>query len=283
MKNQLTISIQGKIGSFHDEVKDKLFGTKVDILPRMSFDEVFCDLDEKNADYGIVAIENSLVGSINEVYDLLRIKQHMIVAEHYQRIKLCLVGLEKVELSQIRNLYSHPMALMQAEDYIKNNLKTADIHERSDTAEAVEFVKSQEDILSVAIASRKAAKIHDLKVIVKGLEKDKNNYTRFIALKPKDKLNIDNLNKAKKTSIILELANKPGSLFDALKTFKDENVNLSKIESRPIVGKKWRYYFYLDYEEGINSKKSKKILKNLEKKGNNLRILGSYKQDEVIA
>jgi prephenate dehydratase len=207
----------------------------------------------------------------------------MIVAEHYQRIKLCLVGLEKVALSQIRNVYSHPMAIMQAEDYIKHYLRNADIHERPDTAEAVEFVKSQKDILSVAIASRKAAKLHHLKVIADSLEKDKNNYTRFIALKPKTTFDISSLDKAKKTSIILELANRPGSLFEALKTFKDENVNLSKIESRPIVGKKWRYYFYLDYETGINTVKSRRILDNLQKKGNNLRILGSYKQDEVIA
>lgn len=282
MKN-LTISIQGQIGSFHDEVKNDLFGEKANIIPRMSFSEIFGDLDSNRADYGIVAIENSLVGSINEVYDLLRIKQHIIVGEHYQRISLCLLGLERVSLSQVRNVYSHPMALLQSEDFIKSKLALADIHERADTAEAAIYIKGQKNILNTAIASRNVATIYGLKILEKSIEKDKNNYTRFIVLKPKNKVSLADLKRAEKTSIVIELANKPGSLYEALKTFKEENVNLSKIESRPIIGKRWRYYFYLDFESGLHTNESKKILKNLRAQGHDLKVLGSYSQDRVIA
>ncbi|MDP4038938.1 MAG: prephenate dehydratase [bacterium] len=282
MFKEKIISIQGQKGSYHDIVCKYLFGKPAKILERLNFKQVFDDIEKNKADYAIVAIENSLVGSINEVYDLLRIKQHLIVGEHYEKVTLCLVSLPSANKKDITNVYSHPMALLQSESYLKRELPQADIHERHDTAESAVFVATQNDKTKAAIASRQAAKLYDLKILEEKIETDKDNYTRFIVLKRKNKVD-KNLKMANKTSVVVELSHEPGSLYRALGCFEREKINLSKIESRPIIGKSWRYYFYLDFEAGINEDRVKRAIECLEKQGHNLTVLGSYRRDEVIA
>lgn len=271
------VSIQGRLGSYHHLVAQKIFGDETSILGRDTFKAVFSDVHGGRADFGVSAIENSSVGSINEVYDLLRYSGLYIIGEHYMRISHCLIGLPGARLSGIANIHSHPMALLQCEDYLERELPKADLHERHDTAESVEYVKDLGDKGQAAIASEEAAKIHGLAVLATDIEADKHNYTRFLVLKKHN----HTTTVINKTSIIVELANKPGSLYNALGCFESEGINLSKIESRPILGKGWRYYFYIDFEAGINDPRAKRALDCLAQQGHDLKILGSYQKGEM--
>lgn len=271
------ISIQGQIGSYHHQVANNIFGDDIKLLPRATFKHVFEDVTNGRAEFGIVAIENSSVGSINEVYDLLRQSDLYIVGEHYMRISHCLIGLPQAKLADITNIHSHPMAILQCEDYIEKNLPNADVHERHDTAESVEYIIGLGDKSQTAIASAEAAKLHGARVIARNIETDKHNYTRFLVLHTSNADSTD----VNKTSIMIELADRPGSLYHALGCFEEEGINLSKIESRPILGKGWRYYFYIDFEAGMGEERTERALKALSRQGHELKILGSYQKGEM--
>lgn len=271
------ISIQGEIGSYHHQVARQLFGKSSQFICQPTFKHVFADVVKGESEYAVVAIENSSVGSINEVYDLLRLSNLYIVGERYMRISHCLIGLAGARLADITNVHSHPMALLQCENYIGKSLANADVHERHDTAESVEFIKNMGDKSQAAIASVEAAKIHGLTVIDNDIETDKHNYTRFLVLHKRNGVKND----VNKTSIIVQLADRPGSLYHALGCFEKEGINLSKIESRPIMGKGWRYYFYIDFEAGIIEPRAKRALKCLTEQGHELTVLGSYRKGEM--
>lgn len=272
----MTISIQGQLGPYHHQVAAKLYGESVRLICRDNFKEVFDDVLSGQADYAVCAIENSSVGSINEVYDLLRHTGLYIIGEHYMRISHCLIGLMGVKVSDIKSVHSHPMALLQCESYLESQLPKADIHERHDTAESVEHIKRLNDSSQAAIGSAEAAKLHKMTIIDSDIETDRHNYTRFLILQKRN----GNLGKndVNKTSIMIELADKPGSLYHALGCFESENINLSKLESRPILGHGWRYYFYIDFEAGIKEQRTKRALSALSEQGHELAILGSYKR-----
>lgn len=278
--NQTKVSIQGQRASYHHLAAIEFFGrAAIDVQERTTFSEVFEDVVAQNhCDYGIVAIENSSVGSINEVYDLLRKSDLYIVGEHYRRVSHCLIGFNTATIKDITDVYSHPMALLQCENFLEENLSKADIHERHDTAESVDYIKKLQDKTQAAIASRQAADLYDMSVLAEDIETDKHNYTRFLILKKHNHIGDD----VNKTTIIVELTDKPGSLYHALGCFEKEGINLSKIESRPILGRGWRYYFYIDFEAGINDERTKRALNKLDKQGHDLTVLGSYKKGESI-
>ncbi len=272
-----TISIQGQAGSYHYLVARDFFAVEGDFLMRDSFKEVFADVRAGRSEFGVAAIENSSVGSINEVYDLLRHSGLFIVGEQYRRISHCLVGLPGANLDGIKQVHSHPMAILQCERFLEEKLPQVDAHERHDTAESVEYVMGLGDKAQAAIASEEAAKLHGAAVLARDIETDKHNYTRFLVLHKRNHVG-DVVNK---TSIMVELANKPGSLYHALGCFESEGINLSKIESRPILGRGWRYYFYIDFEAGINDPRAKRALKCLAGQGHDLTVLGSYQKGEM--
>jgi prephenate dehydratase len=274
----MKISIQGNSGSFHDIAARQLFGTDYTQLQRTTFTEVFHDVQTKQADIAIVAIENSSVGSINEVYDLLLKSGVKIVGELYMRISHNLIGYKHTKLSDIQIVYSHPMAIMQCELFLDTKLSQAEIHERHDTAESVEYVANLKDPTLAAIGSTEAAKLHNLEILVPNIETNKHNYTRFIVLSlqnNKDK----NTNK---TSIVVTAKNIPGALHKILGIFANRGINLTKIESRPIIGKSWEYYFYIDFESGLNTSITQDALKELAKYTNSIAILGTYQKGKVL-
>lgn len=274
----MIVSIQGQAGSYHDIASKYLFGNQIKQLQRETFAEVFGDAQSGRADKAVVAIENSLVGSINEVYDLLLKDGLQIEAELYMRISHNLIGLHDATLDQIKTVYSHPMALLQCEAFLDAKLPGADVHERHDTAESVEFVAQQKDSSQAAIASATAAKMHGLKILQHDIETDKHNYTRFIVLSPKgSKPKVTN-----KTSIVIATKNIPGALYNALGVFANRNINLSKLESRPIIGKGWNYHFYIDFEAGVGDSKTTEALAELKKYASKVAILGSYQKGEVL-
>lgn len=269
MKN--IISIQGFLGSFHHTVALEYFGKEVTLLERENFDKVFEDIENGRAEYGIIAIENTIYGSLYQNYDLLLDHELSIVGEHFLRIEHNLIGFPGQKLSDIHEVSSHPVALAQCSNFLKESgLKAV---ETNDTAGFIKKI-SEEKILNVAgIASEFAAKLYGMEIYKRGVEDDLSNFTRFLIISKKDHV----VESANKTSIMIELKDKAGALASVINIFADNLVNLVKIESRPIAGKPWNYRFFIDYELDTNSQKGKELLLKLREKTSSLKILGSYK------
>ena len=272
----MRISIDGGLGSFHHAAALKWYGNDITIVPCESFKAVFEAIKNGQADAAMVAIENSFFGSINEVYDLLLKYKYPIVGEVPERIHQCLIGITDINFTEITHVYSQSMALAQCSYFIDSNLPQAKRVEHFDTAASVELISKLNDKQSVAIASSLAAKLHNCKVIKKGIENYDSNYTRFLALDPKAKANI----KANKASLVLRTSHKPGALYKALGIFAENNANLTKLQSRPIPGKVWKYMFYIDFELAKDNLDT--IIAELENIGCTVTFLGKYKSAKTI-
>ena len=268
----LKVAIQGEKASFHDLALLKFFNYPVEILPCDTFLKVFQTIDKGSVNFAVVAIENSLYGSINETYDLLDKYSFNIIGEVYLRVEQCLIGLRTTKLSDIKEVYSHPVALAQCDEYIENNLNNIERIETHDTAGSVALIKKFNDKTKVAIASQEAAKLYEMPIIAKSIETNKQNFTRFIVLS-KTKQEVKNANK---TSLKMSTTNKPGALYKALGSFANRDINLSKLQSRPIIGKAWHYLFYLDIDCGENDPRFEAAYEDLKANKNNITILGSY-------
>lgn len=255
---KLKIAIQGDPGSNHDLVTRKLLANReYELVCCASFPELFSTLESGAADMGVMAIENSIAGSILGNFDLLsKHPRFKVVGEGYLRIEHCLMGLPEAELEDIKIVYSHEMALKQCEDFIARNQLEA--REYFDTAASVPYVKSKGKKELGAIAPFIAAELYGLKVIQRGVESNKENYTRFVVLSAGGEGlalarsaqaggNPSEGNQAEtKVMLELELAHKVGSLVQALQKMAELGLNLTKIESRPIIGQSWHYRFYID-------------------------------------
>lgn len=267
----MKISIQGVKGSFHDIVARKKFGAEINTLERDSFKEVFADVGEGRAGFGVIAIENSIAGSILENFDLLLKHDLYIVGEDYQRISHQLMALPGTELSEIEEVWSHPMAIKQCEDYLAQHPDWIVI-EKPDTAGSAKMIRAEHKLNTAAIASELAAATYELDILAAGIETNKDNYTRFLIISKEKNYSEE----ADKTSIVFTAEDKPGSLAKVMMAFAEAGLNLTKIESRPIIGKSWKYYFYLDFEAGVNSPKTKKVFENILPYVQWFRVLGSY-------
>jgi len=270
-----TISIQGEAASFHAIAAGRYFGSELELLGQETFLGTFDALREGKADYAVAALENSLFGSINEVYDLLQRHKFWICGEVYLRIEQCLIGLPDARIDMIREVHSHPVALAQCEQYLDTMLKQAERFEHHDTAGSVADIKRWADPAKAAIAGSAAAKLHGMKILAREIETNKQNYTRFVVLSREILPN----ESANKTSLILSTDHQPGALYNALGTFANRGLNLSKLQSRPIVGKAWHYVFYVDVNAGTQSKKLKDAIAELQQQNCTVSILGSYVSD----
>ncbi|MEN8614878.1 prephenate dehydratase [Dehalogenimonas sp. THU2] len=273
------ISIQGSRGSFHDIVARKKFPGDSEIIESETFKQVFEDVHKGVSDYGVVAIENSNYGSFLENYDHLLKYDTRIVGEEYLRIVLNLIALPNTKIDNITDVYTHPMAMNQSEEFLEKHPKMRRI-ETDDTAAAVRLIKEDDMHTAAAIGSALAAEIYGLKILAKDIETEKRNYTRFLIIaRPDTPYDLA----ADKTSLVIRGKNIPGALYQALKCFNDEDINLSKIESRPIVtGRAWDYYFYLDFEKGLNVPATQRAMKELEKVTSMVKVLGTYKRDDKV-
>lgn len=268
------ILIQGELGSFHHEAAMKLFGPTIEIVPCPSFHQVFASLNNQNL--GLVAIENSLYGSINEVYDLLEKSDAQIFAETELSIHQNLITLPGVTASDITEVYSHPVALAQCENYLAQNLPNAEKVEFEDTAAAVRHITEQNNPNLAAIASRAAAELYQAHILDDQIEDNPVNFTRFVALSktPETHRQLVNGTPAGKASIILTTNHQPGALYEALGIFVSHQVNLTKLQSRPVIGEKWRYRFYLDLETMPDQ--VPELVADLGLIGNDVALLGTY-------
>ena len=274
----MKVAIQGQAGSYHDIARSRHFENATS-YPYATFEEVFKAVDSGDAEYGLIAIENSLYGSINKVYDLLLQFKPWVCGEIYLRIEHCLIARGQTPLNKITEIYSQHEALEQCQQFFKESVPQAKLIEADDTAGSVKKLENL-PTSAAAVASEQAAKIHGAVILKKGIETNKQNYTRFIVFQKQKSYETTGMNK---TSIVLELPEKPGALHEILGLFAKAKINLSKLESRPIIGKAWRYMFYLDFDAGVDEPSCRDILNKLKKECLLLQVLGSYKSTAQIS
>ncbi|HIA91949.1 TPA: ACT domain-containing protein [Candidatus Saccharibacteria bacterium] len=268
----MKVAIQGQAGSYHDTAQRQFFADAT-IVPAMSFSGVFDAVTNDRAEYGLIAIENSLYGSINRVYDLLLQHKPWVCGEVYLRIEHCLISKSKQDLKNITAVYSQHEALEQCREFFREHMPTVQLVETNDTAGSVAMLKDLPPT-AAAVASQAAATLHNAHIIHKGIETNKQNYTRFIVFQKQKNYDLSGQNK---TSVVIELPEKAGVLHEVLGLFAKAQINLSKIESRPIVGKAWHYMFYLDFDAGVDEPTSRDVLAKLQTLTTKCIILGSYK------
>ncbi|KPL14068.1 MAG: prephenate dehydratase [Bacteroides sp. SM23_62] len=240
------IVIQGGYGAFHEIAALQYFeNEEVEIMPRDTFKDLMTALRKDKADYGIMAIENSLAGSILPNYSLLKDSPMKIIGEVYMRIRQNLVALPGQGIEDIREVFSHPMAILQCQEFF-DQYDDIKLIESMDTALSAKEIRDHGLTGIGAIASELAAEKYDLEIIASSIETNKKNYTRFLILgNGRDSLPVTEVNKS---SIHFALSHKIGSLSKILSILSYYDINLSKIQSMPIMGKDWEYQFYIDVE-----------------------------------
>ena len=266
----LSVAIQGEKGAFSHQAAIKALGPEIEVLPRATFDELFDSVVESLAGRALVPIENSLHGSIHENYDRLKSRPLHIVGETQLRIRQCLIGRPGSSVATIRRVASHPVALAQCRRFFAERPQVEAVP-AYDTAGAVQDLMKGGLATQGAIASRLAAELYGAQVLLEGIEDDPENYTRFLLLARE----AGPIETASKTSIVFVLDNKPGALYGALGVFASRNVDLCKLESRPLRGHPWEYSFYLDVlgdPRGVAGQ----AVEELGRSCRDLRILGSY-------
>jgi prephenate dehydratase len=277
----IRVAFQGEHGAFSEKAARRLLGPNIEPFPCSTFEDIFEAVTAGTADCCVAPIENSLAGSIHRNYDLLLESRLTIAAETNLRIAHSLIAPPDVALADIRRVYSHPVALAQCTRLFRQHthLEAAPTH---DTAGAVRLVMERQRRDEGAIASVDAAQIYGARVLKENVEDDPQNYTRFLLLAPPtDTLgaSIQKSTRRWKTSIVFRMPNKPGALFRALGAFALFEIDLAKIESRPVEGKPWEYSFYLDLigkeEEPIVAR----ALSNLMEMAEMVKVLGSYPTD----
>lgn len=272
----MKIGIQGEKFSWHYLAAQKLYGENIDILFYREFSDVFRAEDKGEIDFGLVAIENSVYGSIVPVYQELSKRNYFINGEIKLQISQCLIALPSTKLEEITDVYSHPVALNQCHEWLEKNLPDADQHAYFDTAISAIKVSKSSDKIS-AIGSRELANDLGLQILAKDINVE-SNYTRFISF---SKLR-QTPEKANKTSIILTTSHKEGALYNALGCFAKEKINLTKLESHPVSGRVWEYQFYIDLDCRFDQKNFKSAEKNLVKQGAKVQVIGCFLADIVV-
>ena len=267
------IAFQGAPGAYSEIAARKYFKEKVSPDPSYSFQEVFEKIRLKKVSFGIVPIENSLYGGVFETYDLLSkySPDLFITGELNLQINHCLMSDNKIRLNLIKKIYSHPQALGQCSEFL-GRLKNCEIIPAYDTAGSAKMLDGS-IVPSAAIASGEAARIYVLQIIRKDIQNNKFNFTRFLIIGRKSRTK--KLNTAK-TSIAFELKSIPGALFRALSVFALRDIDLLKIESRPIPHKPFQYIFYVDFVGSQNDDKIVKAIANLEEISLDIKKFGSY-------
>lgn len=273
------IAIQGGYGAFHEIAAYKYFKEKsIEIVPRNTFKDLFSALKKGKVDYGITAIENSLAGSILPNYSLLLESNMKVIGEIYLRIKQNLIALPSQKLSDIKEVYSHPMAILQCQQFF-DNYPEIKLIDSIDTALSAQKIAEEKLTGIAAIASKLAAEKFGLEIIAPEIETNKNNYTRFLILEDKNGGGFTDRN-VNKASLSFALAHKIGSLSKILSIFSYHEINLSKIQSMPIIDRDWEYQFYIDVEFD-DYDIYQQSLSSVAPFTSNIHILGEYYKGEV--
>jgi len=265
------VAFQGERGAFSEEAAVKLLGEEITLVPRPTFEAAFSAIADGLADYLLAPIENSLAGSVHRSFDLLVDSSLHILAEVVIPIVHNLIAVPGSKFEQIAIVESHPVALAQCEQFFIANPRLKRVV-TEDTAGSVRAVIRGGDKTRAAIAGRRAAEIYGGEILREHLEDNRENYTRFLLLAPTAEVSTD----ADKLSLVFQLDHRPGALYHSLEPFARRNINMMKIESRPVHGSPWQYRFYLDLQASRRDPEVAAALAELENLVVDLRILGSY-------
>ena len=273
------VAFQGARGAFSQEAARKLLGENVEVLPCERFEDVFRSLKEGRVKGAVVPIENTLAGSVHENYDHLQNFELPIVAETNVRIVHNLIARKGVHFKEIKRAFSHPVALNQCLDFFAKNPQIERIP-FYDTAGSVKMIVEEGLNDAGAIASSVAADIHGGRILRKSIESDRQNFTRFFLLRRPEYARRHpvpaNAHAHWKTTLVFATRNIPGALFRALSAFALRDLNLTKIESRPLRGRPWEYLFYLDFLGRDDTPNAINALNHLREVADTLRVLGCY-------
>ncbi|MDD5949110.1 MAG: prephenate dehydratase [Lachnospiraceae bacterium] len=264
------VAYSGVPGAFAEQAAVDFFGESCHRLPVGSFRQVMESLEQNEAQYGVLPIENSSAGNVESNYDLLSEYDMTIVGEQIIEVNQALLALPGTKLEQIRTVYSHPQGLMQCSRF----LEQWDWHlvSMNNTAKSAKKVKEEQDYSQAAIASERAAKLYGLEILNPVANNNRNNATRFIILS-KNRIYTKDANKI---GITFGLPHESGSLYNVLGSIVNHNLNMTMIESRPIPGKQWEYYFYIEFIGNLENAEVTMALSEISRTSIELRILGNY-------
>jgi prephenate dehydratase len=265
----MKVAFQGEAGAYSEQALLGHFGS-VETLPCESFEDVFDAVNAGKCQSAMIPIENSLAGSIHQNYDLLLRNELQIVGEFSLRVRHCLITIPGVDRQDLRKAISHPQALGQCAGFLRSHGMQAE--QVYDTAGSVKLLKESGARDTAAIASRRAAELYGMHILEEGIEDNPENYTRFLAIQKEPKA----FQGEAKTSIVFTLKNVPGALFKAMSVFALRDIDLTKIESRPLQGSPWEYLFYIDFIGSTQDEPARRALEHLGEYAVMLRVLGSY-------
>ncbi|MBC7617324.1 MAG: prephenate dehydratase [Pedobacter sp.] len=277
MKPKTRVAIQGIKASFHEEAAFKFFGKDIETIECSSFKQTCDSLVKGDADFVIMAIENSIAGSLLPNYTLIREYNFAVTGEVYLPIQLHLMALPGIKFEDIKFATSHPIAIRQCIDFF-DDYPHIQVIESNDTAACAKKIKEEQLTDTVAIANTLAAELYGLNIIERRIESNKKNYTRFLILEKDKKEDTNEINKA---SICFQVGNHVGALSKVLNLFAELNVNLTKIQSMPVLGKRNEYYFYVDMEWTSMENYDTAIRKAL-KYTVNFNIMGEYMKNDKV-
>lgn len=264
------VVFQGAEGAYSQAAMVQYFGNKVSSFHVDTFRDAMIAIDEGSADFAVLPIENSTAGIVSEIYDLLVEFENYIVGEQIIKIEHCLMALPGTKIEDIQTVYSHPQSLMQSARFLSEH----DWRQISmqNNAFAARKVSEDKDSTQAAIASEYAANLYGLQVLVKGVNQSSSNSTRFIIV-TNQKIFLKN---ARKVSICFEVPHESGSLYHMLSHFIYNNLNMNRIESRPIEDRNWEYRFFIDFDGNLSDSAVKNALRGLREEARNMKILGNY-------
>ncbi|MDE6418999.1 MAG: prephenate dehydratase [Lachnospiraceae bacterium] len=265
------VVFQGAEGSYSQAATKRFFGEGVNSYSVETFRDAMAAIEEGSADYAVLPIENSTAGIVSEIYDLLVEFENYIVGEQIIPIEHCLMALPGTKLSDIRTVYSHPQSLMQSARYLQEHPNWKQISLKNN-AFAARKVADEGDVSQAALAGAYAAEVYGLNILEQGVNDSKNNSTRFIIVTNQKVFRKD----ADKISICLEIPHKSGSLYHILSHFIYNNLNMTKIESRPIEERSWEYRFFIDFDGNLSQSAVKNALRGLREEARSMKILGNY-------
>ncbi|MGH4038129.1 MAG: 3-deoxy-7-phosphoheptulonate synthase [Sphaerochaeta sp.] len=275
--DNLKISFQGERGAYSELAVRRTFDENCEVIPKKEFSDVFESVMKEETEYGVIPIENTLGGTINDNIDnLINYPDIQVVGEQHIRVIHNLIVLPGTKKEDIKKVYSHPQGLAQCEKFLKNELSGAEAVPFFDTAGAVEFIKKQNDPSLAAIAGAPAAAYHNMEILEAGIESHPSNYTRFYVIsRSENALEYVSASKINKASMVFSVTHHSGSLFDSLAILSEYGLNMKKLESRPIEGKPWEYSFFVETELN-DQEKFDKACKKMSETCTSFRVLGKF-------
>ncbi|MBC8251130.1 MAG: prephenate dehydratase [Candidatus Nitrosopelagicus sp.] len=262
------VSFQGEHGAYSESAAKQFFGEKIEAIPCDSFEVALKRTEDGQSDYSILPVENSIEGTVGQSIDAITNTDLHSVGEIYLKVEHCLISTGKLE--EIETVYSHPQALGQCSDFIQTKkLKTVPTY---DTAGSVKIIKEMNDARCASIASMGAGDLYEVPVIKQGIENNSNNYTRFLIFSKDNSAETKN----DKTSIIFSVKHEPGALYQILKEFNSNEINLTKIESRPDKNTNWEYNFFVDFIGHFSNARIGSVLNKISENTVFLKVIGSY-------